>query len=151
MSRENRRVPYHAFFLCGVPRRVTHLFYPRRIAADAVLLAYRTRLSFPNTCDFPLQQPVRCSQQGAKRTHTRIARGLVYREKAGGVHTPRRKGGVPTRAVRAPDGGTGNQGAMSGTSASKRPERFHGAFTGGFSAGFYNSVRVAGIGSDKQS
>eukprot|EP00903_Cladosiphon_okamuranus_P012991 g12121.t1 len=31
----------------------------------------------------------------------------------------------------------------SGTSAGKRPERFHGAFTGGFSAGFYNSVGTA--------
>ncbi|CAN0560753.1 unnamed protein product, partial [Ectocarpus sp. 12 AP-2014] len=30
--------------------------------------------------------------------------------------------------------------SSSGTSASKRPDRFHGAFTGGFSAGFYNSV-----------
>ncbi|CAM9965589.1 unnamed protein product [Scytosiphon promiscuus] len=33
--------------------------------------------------------------------------------------------------------------SSSGTSASKRPERFHGAFTGGWSAGFYNSVGTA--------
>lgn len=35
--------------------------------------------------------------------------------------------------------------ASAGTSASKRQERFHGAFTGGFSAGFYNSVRARSL------
>jgi len=33
---------------------------------------------------------------------------------------------------------------MSSGTSSKRPERFHGAFTGGFSAGFFNSVRTLG-------
>lgn len=35
--------------------------------------------------------------------------------------------------------------ASAGTSASKQQERFHGAFTGGFSAGFYNSVRMKSL------
>lgn len=35
--------------------------------------------------------------------------------------------------------------ASAGTSASKRQDRFHGAFTGGFSAGFYNSVRMKSL------
>ena len=35
--------------------------------------------------------------------------------------------------------------ASTGTAASKRQERFHGAFTGGFSAGFYNSVRMKSV------
>lgn len=137
------------------PGRVTHLFPAGRITADAVVLSCRTRSSFPNTREVSFQQPVELdvvhSQRaaGKQRSNTRDSQGASYQvhrnDRGGVIRIPMKP---PFFAHRCRDTALCccAADAMSGTSASKRLERFHGAFTGGFSAGFYNSVRdAAGI------
>lgn len=139
------------FYTKNKKRGIHHSPTHGRIVADTAVISCSTSVSLPSTSQFsPQLHPLTHSQRQLE-VDQHLASGGVsvaargFRDQRGGSVRRRHSEKKMGRLTSTCEGRKHSIEAMSsGTSASKRPERFHGAFTGGFSAGFFNSVSDTG-------